>query len=421
MNFTASWRQSRRAFSVGVLDQPPSAPPSAPPPPAPASAPPSAKSVASPSTDVAATIRDVLVSITRMSMAMCAFLSPPAMPPRTRPGRPADAAEAAADAGGGALELGDGAGDQELRALDLADRRLGPLLDPAGRAEVLLAQNVAHLLALEDDVAVRVEQGRRQHVRHAVADRPGPPALARLVLELRDGDAGLGPVVRLLLRLLDRLAVRAGDLRLRAEELRLGQPEPPRQRRHRHEHRKHTLPRPHDPASWRVVPRPAGQGSRPMCAGTIRTGDAVRPHQALQRPRNLDVEPDAIRSVLASQHPPARVHAARARPRARRAPGGAGTSASRGARRRSGPEGRRAPRRSGPTPRRRPRPGSRASARSARPGGRACSSPSAPADPRARAPRARDTRPTCAPARGDGSRPPRGGAAARPPAPPASP
>ena len=88
MNFTASWMQIRSAFSVGVLDQPPSAPPSAPPLPAPASAPPSAKSVASPSTDVAATIRDVRVSITRTSIAMCAFFIPPAIPPRTRPAVP---------------------------------------------------------------------------------------------------------------------------------------------------------------------------------------------------------------------------------------------------------------------------------------------------------------------------------------------
>ena len=94
------------------------------------------ESVASPSTDVAATTRDVRVSITRTSIGHVRLLDAAGDPAEDASRGPADAADPAAATGRGALELGDRAGDQELRALDLADGRLGALLDPAGRAEV---------------------------------------------------------------------------------------------------------------------------------------------------------------------------------------------------------------------------------------------------------------------------------------------
>ena len=62
------------AFSMGVFCQAEREPPSEPPPDAPSSAAPMLTSVASPSTLVAATILEVEVSMTRMSMAMCALL-----------------------------------------------------------------------------------------------------------------------------------------------------------------------------------------------------------------------------------------------------------------------------------------------------------------------------------------------------------
>src|SRR4029079_14667052 len=66
------------------------------------------------------------------------------------------------------------------------------------------------------------------------------------------------------------------------------------------------------PGEW-FLGWPAGPRG-PVCAGTIRTGDAVGPDQALQRPRNFDVEPDAVRTVLALDHAPARVDAAQHAP-----------------------------------------------------------------------------------------------------------
>src|SRR5262249_3323660 len=73
---------------------------------------------------------------------------------------PADAADPAPSAGRSALELGHRARDQKLGALDLADGRLGAFLDPSGRATVLLSQDVPHVLALQTDVAVRMDERR---------------------------------------------------------------------------------------------------------------------------------------------------------------------------------------------------------------------------------------------------------------------
>src|SRR5882724_2157427 len=107
------------------------------------------------------------------------------------------------------LERGDGAADQQLGALDLADRGGSLLLHATGAAEVLLGHHVLDVLALEDDEAVGVDERVREHVRHAAADRPG---LLNLHVERHDDDALLRTVHGLVLRPIDRRAgVAAGD------------------------------------------------------------------------------------------------------------------------------------------------------------------------------------------------------------------